>query len=188
MEQGILSGLGLAAPAGLNAWLTLLLVALADRFTGLVDLPADYEWLSSWPGMGVLAGGLAVETVVDKLPGADHLNDIVQTAIRPTAGAVVMLASTQGDLPPAVAGAIGLALAGVAHATKAGARPVVTVGTGGFGNPVVSVVEDVVAASAVVLAIVVPVLAVLVLAALFAATTWVVVRWRRRRARNPQPG
>jgi hypothetical protein len=182
--EGILSGLGLAAPAGLNAWLTLLLVALADRFTGLVDLPADYDWLSSWPAIGGLAALLAVEEVVDKVPGLDHLNDVVQTAVRPTAGAVVMLASTQGDLPPAIGGAVGLLLAGVAHATKAGARPIVTVGTAGTGNAVVSVVEDVIAAVAVVLAIVVPVLAVLVLVALAAAAVWVLGRRRARRRTN----
>src|SRR5215213_999671 len=145
----VLSGLGLAAPAGLNAWLTLLMVALAARFTGLVDLPADYDWLSSWPAIGALAGLLAVEEIVDKVPGLDHLNDVVHTAIRPAAGAVVMLATTQGDLPPAVSGALGLLLAGTAHATKAGARPAVTIGTAGTGNAVVSVVEDVIAAIAV---------------------------------------
>jgi hypothetical protein len=179
--DGILSGLGLAAPAGLNAWLTLLMVALADRFTGLVDLPADYDWLSSWPAIAGLAALLAVEEVVDKIPGLDHANDVVQTAIRPTAGAVVMLATTQGDLPPAVSGAIGLLLAGTAHATKAGARPAVTVGTVGTGNAVVSAIEDVIAAIAVVLALVAPVLAVLILAALAYAAVRVLQRWRARR-------
>ena len=177
----VLSGLGLAAPAGLNAWLTLLMVSLADRFTGLVDLPADYDWLSSWPAIAALSVLLVIEEVVDKIPGLDHINDLVQTAVRPTAGAVVMLATTQGELPPAVGGAIGLLLAGVAHATKAAARPAVTVGTAGTGNAVVSTVEDVVAAVAVVVAIVVPVLAVLVLIALAAAAVGVVKRRRARR-------
>jgi hypothetical protein len=181
----ILSGLGLAAPAGLNAWLTLLMVALADRFTGFVDLPADYDWLSSWPAIGALAALLAVEEVVDKIPGLDHINDVVQTAIRPTAGAVVMLATTQGDLPPAGGGALGLLLAGAAHATKAAARPAVTVGTAGLGNPVVSTIEDVIAAVAVVIALVVPVLAVLVLLALLAGVVWAVRRVGRRHARPP---
>ena len=178
MEGGILSGLGLAAPAGLNAWLVLLLVALADRFTGLVDLPGDYEWLASWPAIAALAALLAVEEVVDKIPGLDHVNDVVHTAIRPTAGAVVMLASTQGDLDPVIAAVLGVVLAGAAHATKAGARPMVTVGTAGVGNPVVSAVEDIVAVLAVVVALVVPVLVVLMLGALLALGVWIL---RRRR-------
>jgi hypothetical protein len=179
VEQGVLSGLGLAAPAGLNAWLVLLLVSLADRFTGLVNLPGDYEWLSSWPAIGGLAALFLVEEVVDKIPGLDHVNDAVQTAVRPTAGAVLMLASTQGDLPPVVAAVIGLVLAGTAHATKAGVRPMVTVGTAGVGNPVVSVVEDVIAVLAVVVALVIPVLVVLMLGALVALAAWLL---RRRRA------
>jgi Domain of unknown function (DUF4126) len=175
----VLSGLGLAPPAGLNAWLTLLMVALADRFTGLVDLPADYDWLSSWPAIAALTVLLVVEEVVDKIPGLDHVNDAVQTAVRPTAGAIVVLATTQGDLPPALGGVMGLLLAGAVHATKAAARPFVTMGTAGTGNPVVSVVEDVIAAVQVLLALIAPVLALLVLIALAVATLRLIRRRRR---------
>jgi hypothetical protein len=183
----VLTGLGLAAPAGLNAPLVLLLVALADRLTGVLDLPDDYEFLSSWPAIATLAVLLAIEEVVDKVAGADHANDVVQTIVRPAAGALVMLASTQGSLSPEVAGAAGLALAGTAHATKAGMRPLVTVGTVGFGNPVVSVLEDVVAVGAVFVALVVPVLVVLVLAGLAVLVVIALRRVRRGRARTPPP-
>ena len=184
----VLTGFGLAAPAGLNAWLTLLMVALADRFTGLIDLPGDYDWLATWPAIIALTVLLVVEEIVDKIPGVDHINDAVQTAIRPTAGAIVMLAATQGDLPPAVGAVIGLLLAGAAHATKAAARPVVTVGTAGTGNPVVSVVEDVIAAASVVLALIAPLLAVLVLIVLFALAFRVIRRARRRSKRRDGVG
>ena len=182
----VLTGLGLAAPAGLNAPLVLLLVALADRTTGFVDLPEGYEFLSSWPAIGVLAALLLIEEVVDKIAGADHANDLVQTLVRPAAGALIMLAVTHGDLSPEVAAAAGVALAGTAHATKAGVRPVVTLGTAGVGNPVVSVVEDLVAVGAVIVALVVPVLVVLVLAGLAAAAVFALRRARRRTPR-PQP-
>ena len=181
----VLTGLGLAAPAGLNAPLVLLMVALADRLTGLVSLPDDYSFLSSWPAIGTLAALLAVEEVVDKIAGADHLNDAVQTLVRPAAGALVMLAVTQGDLPPEVAAAAGLTLAGTAHASKAGLRPLVTMGTAGLGNPVVSFVEDVFAIGAVVIALLVPVLVVLVLAGL--GVLAVVALRRARRRSPPQP-
>lgn len=180
----VLTGLGLAAPAGLNAPLVLLLVALADRTTGLVDLPGGYEFLSSWPAIGTLATLLLVEEVVDKVAGADHANDLVQTFVRPAAGALIMLATTQGELAPEVAAAAGLALAGTAHATKASVRPLVSVGTAGVGNPVVSVLEDLLAVAAVVVALVVPVLVVLVLAGL---TALAVVALRRARRRSPPP-
>lgn len=175
----MLTGLGLAAPAGLNAPLVLLLIALADRFTGLFALPDGYDVLSSWPGIAALSVLLIVEEVVDKIAGADHLNDLVQSVIRPAAGAVAMLAATQGDLPPEVAVVAGLVLAGTAHAAKAGARPTVTLGTAGLGNPVVSVLEDVAAVAAVVVALVVPVLVVVVLGALGVAAVVVLRRARR---------
>jgi len=178
----ILTGLGLAAPAGINAPLVLLLVALADRFTGLFALPDGYDVLSSWPGIAVLSVLLVIEEVVDKIAGADHLNDVVQSVIRPAAGALAMLAATQGDLPPEVAVVAGLVLAGTAHAAKAGARPMVTLGTAGLGNPVVSVVEDVAAVAAVIVALVVPVLVTLVLAALAVAAVLVLRRGARARA------
>lgn len=175
----ILTALGLAAPAGLNAPLVLLLTGLAARFTGLVDVPPDHDWITSWAALGGLAAWLVVEEVLDKLPGVDHLNDVVNTALRPAAGAVVAVALTQGDLPPTLAGALGVVLAGTAHAAKAGLRPVVTVGSAGTGNPVVSVAEDVVAVLAVVVALVAPLLVLAVLAAL----VWAVVRVVRRRRR-----
>lgn len=180
----VLTGLGLAAPAGLNAPLVLLLVALADRFTGLVGLPADYEFLSSWPAIGTLAALLAIEEVVDKVAGADHANDLVQTLVRPAAGALVMLAVTQGDLSPEIAAAAGLALAGTTHASKAGLRPLVTMGTAGLGNPVVSFVEDLFAVGAVVVALVVPALVVLMLVGLGVLA---VTALRRARRRSPRP-
>ena len=35
---------------------------------------------------------LAVEVIVDKVPAADHVNDVVNTIVRPTAGALLMVA------------------------------------------------------------------------------------------------
>ena len=182
----VLTGLGLAAPAGLNAPLVLLMVALADRLTGVLNLPDDYEFLSSWPAIATLAVLLLIEEVVDKVAGADHVNDLVQTLARPAAGALIMLATTQGEMSPEIAATAGLVLAGTAHATKAGVRPVVTLGTAGVGNPVVSLIEDLVAIATVVVALVVPALVVLVLAGLTAAAVLALRRVRRRSPR-PQP-
>lgn len=175
----ILTALGLAAPAGLNAPLVLLLTGLTARFTGLVDLPADHDWIESWAALGGLAVWLVAEEALDKVPGVDHLNDVVNTALRPAAGAVVAVTLTDGDLSPALAGVLGVLLAGTTHAAKAGARPLVTMGSAGAGNPVVSVVEDVVAVLAVAIAILAPVLVIGVLAAL----AWAVVKLLERRRR-----
>jgi hypothetical protein len=180
----VLTALGLAAPAGLNAPLVLLLAGLAARFTGLLDLTAEYDWLASTPVLAGLAAWLVVEEVLDKVPGVDSVNDALNSALRPAAGAVIALAASQGELPPEIGVPLGLVLAGVAHALKATGRPLVTVGTAGAGNAAVSVAEDVVAVVAVLVALLVPVLVVGVLVGLGVVLARAVAgRRRRQRAR-----
>jgi hypothetical protein len=182
MEQGILTGLGLAAPAGLNAWLTLLLVALAARFTGVVELADSYDWLESTPSIAVLCGLVLVETVVDKIPGADHVNDIVGTVVRPASGAWVSAATGTDAIDPTLAAVLGAVLAGTVHGAKAAARPVVTVGSLGTGNWLVSLIEDGIAVVAVVVALIVPVLVIAVLLSALGFLWWLIRRRRVRRA------
>jgi len=163
VETALLTGLGLAAPAGLNAYIPLLVLALADRLTNQVNLAAPFDALSSTPVILVLLLLLTVEIVVDKVPGADHVNDLIQTFIRPAAGAILMLATTTSfvDLSPVLMAILGIIAAGAIHGAKATARPVMTVGTAGVFNPLVSLGEDMLATVTSVLAIFVPVLAVL---------------------------
>jgi hypothetical protein len=175
---------GLSTSAGLNAYIPLLVVALLARFTPLVTLNKPYDALSSWWVIGTLGVLLVIETLVDKVPAADTVNDIIQTFIRPAAGAILFAATTNAiGLHPVVAAICGVLLAGSVHVVKAGGRPVVAVATAGLGNPVVSTIEDVVSFVTSLLAIVAPylVLALIVIAA--GLITWWAVRRRRRRAR-----
>jgi hypothetical protein len=177
--EALLTALGLAAPAGLNAPLVLFMVGLADRLTGF-DLGGDYDALASTPALIGLGVWLLVEEVVDKIAGADHANDVVQTILRPAAGALLALAVTTGtDVPEGLALVLGVLSAGGVHAVKASARPLVSVGTVGMGNPVVSVIEDVVAGVAVVIALITPALALLALLGVLAFAFWVARRVRR---------
>ena len=182
----IFAGFGLAAPAGLNAWLTLLIVGLAARFHLFnVTLKAPYDVLANTWVLVVLGVLLLIEIFVDKIPAVDSINDVIQTFIRPVAGGILFAASTGavGGLDPWVSFALGLLAAGSVHATKAAARPVITASTAGIGNPIVSFVEDIVAAGATILALIAPVLAVILMVAIVAAIVFVVLRWRARRRR-----
>ena len=85
---------GLSTAAGLNAYIPLFLVALLSRTTSLVTLNEPYTALSSWWVIGTLGVLLAVEVLVDKIPVADTVNDVIQTFIRPAAGAILFAAST----------------------------------------------------------------------------------------------
>lgn len=153
-----MTGLGLAAPAGLNAYLPLLIAALVDRFSSRIDLDRPFDFLGTTLGIVVLTLLVTVEVVVDKIPGIDHLNDLIQSVIRPASGAFLMMAANSdgGSLNPVAAMVIGLVIAAAVHAGKALTRPVVTLTTGGLGNPLVSVAEDGVAILTVLSAVLFP--------------------------------
>ncbi|HYI15134.1 MAG TPA: DUF4126 domain-containing protein [Thermomicrobiales bacterium] len=179
----LLTGLGLAMPAGLNAYIPLLAVALADRYTGLIQLAAPYDVISSPVVIVVIAILLGIELLADKIPIVDHVNDLVQSAIRPTMGAVLMMAATDSveSINPIVAMILGLLVAGGIHTTKTTFRPVVTATTAGVGNPIVSAIEDGAAIVVTVVALIAPVLISLVLILVVSLT---IVLYRRRRRRR----
>lgn len=165
----VLSALGLSSAAGLNAYLPLLIVGLLARFTDLVQLHPPWDALSSWWAIGILSVLLIIEVVADKVPAVDTANDVINTVIRPAAGAILFAANsgTLGEFHPVLALLCGLVVAGGVHAVKATARPFITAGTGGMGNWLVSTVEDIISFVTALLAILVPILiAALVLGAL----------------------
>src|SRR3712207_6008531 len=190
-----LTGTGLAASAGLNAYVPLLTVGLLARFSDLVELPAGWQWLSGGWVLAVLAVLLAVEVVADKVPVVDHVNDVVQTVVRPTAGGLAFGAGSTSETvtvtdPGAffsshqwVPIAAGIVIALTVHGVKAAARPVVNASTGGVGAPVASTAEDLGSVLVSVAAIVFPLLVLLALAALAWCTVWIVRRRARRRRR-----
>ena len=51
----LLTGTGLAASTGLNAYIPLLAVGLLARYTGAVTLPAGWDWLSNGWVLVILA-------------------------------------------------------------------------------------------------------------------------------------
>jgi len=177
---GVLSAFGLAASAGLNAYVPLLIVALVARFTDWIELGATWEPLTSWWVIGVLLVLGLVEFFADKIPAVNHANDVIQTFVRPAAGAVLFAASTNvvTDIHPVVAIIAGLLVAGGVHLVKSAAvRPAVSVTTGGVANVPVSIAEDILATILSILAIIVPVVVAVVLILLTATVIWLL--WRR---------
>jgi len=180
----ILSAFGLSAATGLNAYLPLLIVGLLGRFTDLVTLKAPWNTLENTWVLVVVAVLLLIETVLDKIPAVDTINDVVQTLIRPAAGAILFASGSHviSDMSPVLAMICGLLVAGSVHAAKSTSRPFITVGTAGAGNSVVSVAEDIVSGVSAFLAIVIPVLAAILIAAFLCLFVWWRVRRYRRRA------
>lgn len=184
----IITGMTLAASAGLNAYIPMLGLGLLSRFTELVQLPATWAWLENEWALGILGVLLVVEVLVDKFPALDTVNDVLQTVVRPASGGIVFSAGSSSDTfavsDPAefVASAqfwpfiLGVLIALVPHVLKAIARPVINALTAGAGAAVSSTLEDLGAVLLTVLAVVVPVLAL----ALLIAVVVVLIRRLRR--------
>jgi uncharacterized membrane protein len=180
---GILSAFGLSASAGLNAYIPLLVVGVIAHYTNWIKLTPPYDLLAN-PWILILVSLLLiVEMVADKVPAVNHINDIIQTFIRPVAGAIVFAASTHvvNGINPVLALACGLLVAGSIHTVKAVAiRPTVTATTAGTANVPVSIAEDVVSTTLSVLSVVVPILVGVFLVTLVALVIW----WFWRRAKR----
>jgi uncharacterized membrane protein len=164
----LFSAFGLAGSAGLNAYIPLLLVSLAARFPlddPLLNLAEPYSVMGSWWAIGIISVLLLIEMTVDKVPAVDTINDAIQTFVRPAAGAVLFAANADivTNVHPALALGAGLLVAGGVHAVKGVTRPMVTATTAGTGNWLVSLLEDIVAFFASILAILWPVFGVILL-------------------------
>lgn len=181
LASAILTGLGLAAAAGLNAYIPLVIVGFLQYFDWL-DFGSPFDALANPWVLTTLVFLLAVEVLADKIPAVDTMNDLVQTVVRPAAGAVLFAASTGAgtDIPPGVSLLAGLLTAGTIHGTKAALRPILNVGSGGAAAPVVSTGEDLVSTALAFAAILAPFLVLIALVAF----VWLMVRVMRRR-RDP---
>ncbi|ROT31612.1 DUF4126 domain-containing protein [Micromonospora sp. HM5-17] len=188
-----LTGTGLAASAGMNAYIPLLTMGLLARYTDLVTLPSGWQWLSNGWVLAILLVLLVIEVVADKVPVVDHVNDVIQTVVRPTAGglafgagagAETVMVSDPGEFFGShqwVPVAVGVVIALGVHGVKAAARPVINAGTAGFGAPVASTVEDATSVLGSLVALLLPALVLLFLLGFALFVTWVVRRRRRRR-------
>ena len=191
-----LTGMGLSAAAGLNAYIPFLVVALIARFTDYITLPVGYEWIESTWAIGIAAALLLAEVILDKIPAVDTINDTIQTFIRPTMGGLIFAATTAAaQLDNStwmkenawVSVVLGVLISGLVHTGKMAARPAINVGTVGTGAPVVSTLEDISSLSLSLIALIAPVLVILALALLAWLLIWMwlrVRRWRRTR-RDP---
>jgi hypothetical protein len=158
---GIFSAFGLSASAGLNAYIPLLVVGVLAHYTDLIKLSAPFDTLAN-PWILILLGILLiVEMLADKIPAVNHINDAIQTFVRPVAGAIAFAAGTNviEGINPVVALASGLLVAGSVHVAKSAAvRPAVTAVSGGTANVPVSIAEDVVSTVVSILAVVLPII------------------------------
>jgi len=188
----LLTGAGLAAAAGLNAYIPLLVMGLAARFDW-IGLPSGWAWLENEWVLGIIGVLLVIEIVADKVPAVDSVNDWIQTVVRPASGGIVFAGGigtetvavddpgtffSSGAWVPVVIG-IGLAL--LVHLGKMAVRPVANLATGGLAAPVLSSAEDGASVVLVVLALMAPLLVLLGLGLLVLGFVLLARRSRDRR-------
>ena len=172
--QGIALAVALAACAGIRAWLPLLLAGGLHR-AGLLQLGPSFDFLGSNRALILFGVASVIEIVGDKIPAVDHGLDAISTVLRPLAGALLAASVLGRFADPLTAIALGVAVGAptaiVPHATKSGLRALSTVFTAGLANPVISLLEDLLALVMFLLAVLIPIVMLLgfVLVAVFAA-------------------
>jgi hypothetical protein len=177
----LLTAVGLAACAGLRAFMPLFVAGAAARFFGF-PLADSVAWLASTPALLASGAATVIELIADKVPVVDHALDAFQTVASPVAGTLVAF-SVFGELPQGLALALAImtggTIAGGLHAATATARVKSTATTGGAANPILSVVEDILAVLSALAAILLPLAILLVLLII---GIWLVRQRKRRRA------
>jgi hypothetical protein len=183
---------------GVNAYLLVLVLGLADRVAGLSQIPDVLGRTDVLVVAGVL---YAVEFVADKIPYLDSSWDAVSTAIRPTVAAVVavLLAGDASTLEQALYAVLGGGTALASHSVKAGLRLAINTSPEPVTNVGASLGEDVSVLGVVLLALSYPWIALAVVLVLLACGVTLLVfalrrvrrgwrRWRRRDRVGEEPG
>jgi hypothetical protein len=181
--------------SGVNAYLVVLVLGIADRVGGFGDIP---DVLGTWPVLAAAAGLYAWEFVADKIPYVDTTWDAISTAIRPTIAAVIgiLMAGDAATLDQAVSAVVGGGTALLSHTVKAGSRLAINASPEPFSNIAASITEDVAVLAVVGFAIEHPHAAAAIAAALLVAGLGVLyflarlIRrgWRRWKGRDrPAP-
>lgn len=185
-----LTGMGLSAAAGFNAYIPFLVVALIARFTDVIVLPSGFAWMESWWAIGIGTILLIAEVTLDKVPVIDTVNDTIQTVIRPAMGGVIFAATQAAENIDSSAWmqenswvgiVLGVLVSLLVHSGKMAARPAINAGTLGAGAPVVSTVEDGASIGLSLIAIFLPLLVLVVFGLIIWTFVWLWLRLRRRR-------
>ena len=127
--------------SGINTYLVVLVMGIADRVGSFAEIP---DVLSRWDVLSVAGFLYAMEFIADKIPYIDSTWDVISTAIRPTAGAVigVLLAGDASSLDQAVLGVVGGGTALLSHLVKAGGRLAINSSPEPVTNIAASLTED----------------------------------------------
>ena len=121
----IFTAFGLSFSAGLNAYIPLFIIGSLAHYTDVIHLTKPWDTRANPYVLIFLAVLIIVEFLADKVPAFNHVNDAIQTFIRPTAGAIAF-AATAGiitNIHPALALACGMTACTTDEEPRAGESP-----------------------------------------------------------------
>jgi hypothetical protein len=161
--------------SGINAYLVVLVLGLADRAFHLSQIP---DALARTDVLGIAGVLFVVELVADKIPYVDSVWDSVHTVIRPAVGATIgyLIGHETASLDAAIGAATGGVTALVSHGVKAGLRGIINTSPEPASNIIVSTSEDVTVTGVTALAIAHPWAAATIALLLLAIGAWIVYK------------
>lgn len=181
----------LAWASGLRLYLVVFAVGLAAHFQ-YVDLPAGLKVLEHPWVIGAAGVMVAMEFLVDKVPGLDSVWDALHTFVRIPAGAFLAAGAT-GDTLNALtiaAGLLGGTITAGTHFTKAGGRAMINTSPEPVSNWAASFTEEAMVLSGIWLVFQHPVVFLVLLALFLALAIWLLpklVRGLRAMFRRARP-
>jgi hypothetical protein len=173
--------MGAAWTSGINLYATVAVLGLLQHYK-LAQLPGSLHVLDNWIIIGVALFLYIIEFVADKIPYVDTVWDAVHTFIRVPAGAVLAAAATAGISPEVqiIALLVGGGLALSTHGTKASVRAGANLSPEPVSNWTLSLVEDVIAIAAIIVAALSPLIILGVIAVFLLIFFWILPKVVRR--------
>jgi hypothetical protein len=170
----------LAWASGIRLYLVVCAVGLLGHFQYL-ELPVGLKILEHPWVIGSAGFMLAMEFLVDKVPGLDTLWDAMHTFIRIPAGALLAAGATGDSLSvlTVVAGLLGGTITAGTHFTKSGSRAMINTSPEPVSNWGASFTEDALAIGGIWLALTHPIVFLAGLAIFIVFMIWAIPKlWR----------
>lgn len=163
----------LAWASGIRLYMVVCAVGLMGHFD-YISLPAGLKVLEHPWVIGSAGFMLAMEFLVDKIPGLDSLWDTVHTFIRIPAGALLAAGATGDELTAMtiVAGILGGTITAGTHFTKAGSRAAINTSPEPVSNVGASLAEDAAVATGIFFAFQYPIVFLVLLGIFILLAIW----------------
>ena len=163
----------LAWASGIRLYMVVCAVGLMGHFD-YITLPSGLKVLEHPWVMGSAGFMLAMEFLVDKIPGLDSLWDGIHTFIRIPAGALLAAGATGDELSAMTlaAGILGGTITAGTHFTKAGSRAAINTSPEPVSNVGASLVEDAAVATGIFFAFQHPIVFLVLLGLFILLALW----------------